>query len=359
MANGVVEKINTTLSSLDEKVNNWNTENIKNPANAFKDDLTGKITSFSNSISSKIPEKFAGSDLEKVSEILKFDIENINLRDKLKVECPDFLKHCGVSQIDFGSLFLNPKQEAFIAQGTDVANDVINTLNGIQNYLTPEAIQSAINVVTFIITDLIQQVITYCLQVFQTYVSPDFVLGLTQDMVTSSLRYTATNTQDPAKILEELMMDNSVKLELDAELSKAEKSASLMVKINDAFTNVQDGIKTMMDEIQPYTSEIAKYMQYGPDYACRELEALYKKYLNMGISYVNTQLGILNSTIDDWVDSQAEAVGKFAAEKINKMQERSLDKIKKTTDVKLQQVKIKAFALINKAIMNLMAMLGG
>ena len=33
------------------------------------------------------------------------DIDNINVRDKLKLNCPDFIKQAGISQIDFGSLF--------------------------------------------------------------------------------------------------------------------------------------------------------------------------------------------------------------------------------------------------------------
>lgn len=352
------EVINNAIDLLDNKVNNWATENIKNPVDNFTNDLTSKVTSFTQNISNKIPDKFGG-DLEKINSALGFDIENINLRDKLKVECPNFMKQCGLSQVDFGTLFLNPYQEAFIAQGQNIANDAINTLNGLQNYLTPEALQSVVEVVQFIITDLIQQVINYCMSVFQSYVSPGFVLGLAQDMVTSSLRYTTENTKDPAKLLEELIKDNSSVVEDSEKEEKEKKKLELMAKINEKFAATQDWIKKAMDTIEPYSSEIAKYMTYGPDYACNEIEALYKKYLMMGISYVNTQLGELNMIIDDWVNSQAEAAGKFAAEKINKFQEKSLAKVKKLTDTKLQQVKIKALSLINKAIMNLMAMLGG
>jgi hypothetical protein len=350
--------INSKLGELDSKVNDWMTDKIKNPVDGFTNDLTGKISGFASNISNKIPEKFGG-DLSKLNEKLGFDIENINLRDKLKVECPNFMKQCGLSQVDFGSLFLNPQQEAFIAQGQNITNDVINTLNGLQNYLTPEALQAAIEVIQFIITDLINTVINYCMSVFQTYVSPDFVLGLAKDIVTSSVRYTVENTKDPAKLLEEIIKDNPAIVEDKEKTEKQKKNAERMAKINKAFADTQVWIKKRMDEIQPYTSEIAKYMTMGPDYACKELEALYKKYLMQGISYVDTQLGTLNTLIDGWVDDGAEAAGKFAAEKINKLQEKAVAKVKKLTDTKLQQVKIKALSLINKVTMNLMAMLGG
>jgi len=352
------EKINNALDALDNKVKDLVTDTVFNPMYGFADNLNSKISGFADSISSKIPEKLGG-DLEKINQTLGFDIENINLRDKLTVECPDFLRCCGLTQIDFGSLFLDINQENFIAQGENITNDVINTLNGLQNYVTPEALQAAVEVMQFIMTDLVNQIINYCINTFKTYVNPGFVIGLAQDMVTSSLRYTAENTKDPAKLLEELIMDNTASLELDAESEKVKKNAELMAKINETFTKTQAWIQDTMDTIQPYTSEIATYMVYGPDYACKQLEKLYKKYLLMGISYVNTQLGQLNGTINVWIDSGAEATGKFAAEKINKLQEKALLKAKKLTDTKLQQVKVKALSLINKAILNLMAILGG
>lgn len=352
------EIIDSKLGELDSKINDWATDNIKNPVQGFVDNLNGKISGFAQELTDKIPSKLGG-DLAKINDALGFDIENINLRDKLKLECPNFMKQCGLSQVDFGTLFLNPQQEAFIAQGQNIANDAINTLNGLQNYLTPEALQAAVEVVQFIITDLIQQVINYCMSVFQSYVSPDFVLGLVKDITTSSIRYTTENTKDPAIILEELLKDNGTAIEDNEKTEKEKKNLELKNKINKAFTDTQDWIKKQMDTIQPYTSEIAKYMTMGPDYACNELEALYKKYLMQGISYVNTQLGELNGIIDDWIDSQAEAIGKSAAERINKKQEKALEKVKKINDTKLQKVKIKALSLINKAKMNLLAMLGG
>ena len=230
-----------------------------------------------------------------------FDLDNINLRDKLKVECPEFMRQCGLSQIDFGTVFLNPDQEAFIAQAQNITNDVINSVNGLHQYLTPEALQSAVDVVQFIITDLIREITGFCLKVFNEYVSVDFVAGLAKDTITSSLYYTKEYTNDPAELLEQLIKDNTEALESDAEDEKVKKRTELMNTINEKFTDTQVWIQERMDEIQPYTQEIAKYMTYGPDYAVAELEALYKKYLMMGVSYVNTQLGNVNSIINNCV----------------------------------------------------------
>lgn len=351
-------KANEAVNSVTDKIDDWK-DGVNKKISSVGGNLQNKVSSWTNkNISSKIPDKFGG-DFEKIQKTLDIDLNNINLRDKLKVECPEFMKQCGLSQIDFGTVFLNPNQEAFIAQAQNITNDVINSVNGLQQYLTPEALQSAVDVVQFIITDLIREITGFCLKVFNEYVSVDFVAGLAKDTITSSLYYTKEYTNDPAELLEQLIKDNTEALESDAEDEKVKKRTELMNKINEKFTNTQVWIQERMDEIQPYTQEIAKYMTYGPDYAVAELEALYKKYLMMGVSYVNTQLGSLNSIINNWVDDNGKAIGKFNAEKINNLQQRVLDKTRKMTDTKLQKVKIKALSLINKVTMNLLAMLGG
>ena len=52
----------------------------------------------------------SAEDYKKVQDALGMDIENLRIRDKLIVECPDFMHQCGLSQIDFGNLFLDQKQ---------------------------------------------------------------------------------------------------------------------------------------------------------------------------------------------------------------------------------------------------------
>ena len=39
---------------------------------------------------------------------------DIEIRDKLKVECPDLIKQAGLTQLDFGKLFLNSEGEAIL-----------------------------------------------------------------------------------------------------------------------------------------------------------------------------------------------------------------------------------------------------
>lgn len=313
---------------------------------------------WSNNLASKLDKiKLPGSDNRSVEE--KLQLEKIDIRSKIKIECPDFLKQCGLTQIDFGTVFLRPQDEAFISQATNIVNDAISTVNGISAYLTPEAYNAVVEVIQFIIADLIQTVVSYAMRVFQTYVSPDFVIGLAQDIVTQSLRYTAEKTRNPAEILEEIKKDRTKIIEDEAEKKKKEGQLALVKDINDTLAKVTKDVQKVMDEIQPYTSEIAKYMEMGPDYALTQLENLYNKYLNMGISIVDQQLGKVNQMIDDYVDSGAKATGYFAAQKINSLQEKQLKKVAAIADTKLQQVKIKALSLINKAVMNLMAMLGG
>lgn len=344
--------INTKLSDLDNTVNNWANENIKNPIDEWSDNLIGNI-------SIKMDGGPSAEDYKKVQDALGMDIENLNIRDKLIVECPDFMHQCGLSQIDFGNLFLDQKQENFIALTENVSNDVINTLNSLNNYVSPEAVEAAHGLVNFIIEDLTKTLIDYVMRTFQSYVSPGYALGLTKDLVTGAIRYRIQYTKDPAKLLDELIKDNSEALNEEKENKASKDTAKIMSGINEKFAATQDWIIKALNAIQPYTSEISKYMVYGPDYACSQVEAIYKKYLLMGISFVNVQVGKLDSLINDGIDSGAKAIGKWEAELFNKTQEKKLKKAKTLKDEKLRKVKVKALALVNKANMNLLAILGG
>lgn len=334
-------------------------ETYQNKVESISGKVADATLSFSGGLASKleawkIPE---GTKFE--NNMKKLELDNIDLRSKLEVQCPDFLKQCGLCKIDFGTLFLSPHGEKMVAQAQNITNDVINSINGIQQYLTPEALNAAISLVQFLITDLIGTLTSYALRVMSTYINPAFYTGLALDIVTGSLSYTSQYTKSPAVIIEEIKKDNPEILKEEKKKEDERKTKDLMTKANAFMSDTLKTIESVMDEIQPYTSEISKYMVMGPDYAIDQVEAIYKRYLNMGIDIVDEQLNIINQTIDEYVDSAAEAAGKWAAEEINDLQRKSLEKAMKKADTKIVQAKVKAMGLINKAILNLMAMLGG
>ena len=84
---------------------------------------------------------------------------DLKIRDKLVVEMPDWLQKAGVMKIDFGSAFLtNPKQEQAFSLVEGVVQDVVGSIAGVSQFLTPEALNLAIDTLTFIVTDFVSTV---------------------------------------------------------------------------------------------------------------------------------------------------------------------------------------------------------
>lgn len=287
------------------------------------------------------------------------DIDNINVRDKLKLNCPDFIKQAGISQIDFGSLFLSPQGEEFVSQAQGIANNAIDMVNGAASYISKDTLIAVQNTVTFIITDLIQTVVGYCTSVLQTYISPEFPIGLAKDLVAATAQKTQQKIKNPADLLDELTKTAEDRAEAMDQLKTEELKNFLNEKLSGALGKTTTEIKKIMDQIQPYSSEIAKYLKFGPDYALAQVEAIYKKYLLMGIAIVDEQLGKLNKEIDGFIENASISASDHAALVINNLQENQLKKVINETNKKKQQLTLKAVALINKTIMNLMAQLGG
>lgn len=289
----------------------------------------------------------------------KFKVDPVELRSKLEIECPDFLKQCNITKIDFGTLFLNAEGEQAVAQATAITNDVINTINGVQQFISPAALESVQQLITYIITDLVNTLTTYVTQVFLKYISPDFLVGFTTDVAKGTLAYQTQYTKDPNVILKEVCQEMNVSFEDIKKQGEDAMKNSLIGKIDKGIADVTNWIKETMDEIQPYTSKISEYMVYGPDYVCGEIAALYEKYLGMGISYIDAYLAQIDQLVKESADYLALTSGTFLANQINAAQEKIAKKLINQTNKAMQVVKTKALALINKTIMNLLAMLGG
>lgn len=327
---------------------------------SFQSNVQGSVSEFSTNLTSTISGAIGGGEMTGETLFPKFDIENIDIRSKLEVECPDFMKQCGISKIDFGGVFLStPALEGAFAQAQNIANDVIDSVNGLQQFISPDTIIAIQNLITFIITDLIETVIGYCMNLFQTYISPEFPIGLAKDLVTQTATVVKNNTKNPADLLKELNMSTDDLIDSANNEALQKLQGELMNKINETFGNVTSKIKKVMDEIQPYTSKIAYYVKYGPEYAAEQVELLYKKYLGMGISIVDEEIGKLMAIIDFYINFAAEKGGMFLATQANNLQIKVLKKTIDAVNAAKQKILIIANAMINKAIMNLMGLLGG
>lgn len=339
--------------SLSDISNNWQ-DKVNEKTGNFADSINSKITGGINSAFGRITSDMEGNDKND-----KFRINTIDFRSKLEVECPDFMKQCNISKIDFGSIFLRPEDEAFIAQTQGITNDVIKSINGFQQYISPEALQSVQQMLIFIATDLVNTLVKYCTDVFLKYTSPEFPIGLAKDVSLGVLRYTKAHTKSPDEILKEVCQEQNQKF--DDIKKQAEEAAQKTVigKINKKFNNTMSKIKSIMDEIQPYSSIISEYMVYGPDYVCSEVEALYKKYLDIGLGIVDENLRQIDVIIKEYVDWAAMEGGMWAANIINTKVEKEAKKVVLEVEKGKAMIKMKVMALVNKTIMNLLAVLGG
>lgn len=288
------------------------------------------------------------------------NIDNIDIRNRLKVECPDILKQAGISQVDFGKLFLHtPTDELLFNQAQNIANNAIDIVNGAEDLLSMETVEAINNTIQFIISDLIKEIIAYCTTTFKTYISPEFAVKLATDIATKTLMYTKEYTKNPAQIIKELLSDVSTNLITEQQIEALKEQTSFITELNEKFANTQAKVKEIMDKIQPYSGEIAKYMKYGPDYVSKEIENIYNIYLHKGRSIVDNEIGKIVSLIDEFINKSAMSAGQFAADQLNKIQEKTLLKATKLADKAIAQVKIQAMAIINKTIMQLLALLGG
>lgn len=341
--------------SVTEASQEWNSK-VNEATSKFTSNINSKIAS---GIGNMFGGKSDGISDNKTYGSEKFHIDPIDFRSKLEVECPDFMKQCGISKVDFGSMFLTPKQEAFIGQAQGITNDVIQSINGVQQFISPAALESVQNMITFIITDLINQVVGYATQTFLKYTSPEFPIGLAKDLAITSLQYTRENTKSPDEVLKEICQEKNKIFEDIKENAEKEAQKTVIGKINKTFSKTTSKIKEIMDEVQPYTQIIAEYMVMGPDYVCSEITAIYSKYLNIGIDYVDTQIRQLEQIVHEYVDYAALSTGLWAADVINRSQEKAAKKIVEKTNKCKAMIELKAKSLINKAIMNLLAQLGG
>ena len=290
---------------------------------------------------------------------MPFDVNNINVRDKLILECPNVITKSGNMKIDFGAMFLSAQGEETVAQMQSIVADATGAVMGVIDMIDEETLILVKETVEFIIKDLITTVTSYCVDLFNTYISPEFAISLAKELVTKTLEYTTANIKNPADILKEVSKDAKTQLEDDTKRETKEKIRKITQNIQDYISDTMEQVKLIMDDIQPYTSEIAKYIQLGPEYFCGEVESIYKKFLNMGVSLADEQVAKVNEMINTELDFCAAWAGKTAANGINITQEWIIRGAKKRADAALSQVKIKALAVINKVLMQLLAIVGG
>lgn len=342
------------MGFIDETTKDW-----QNKVNGAVGGFNNKVESGVDKAIGKMFGNSGSSNIKNDPVREKYHIDPIDFRSKLEVECPDFMKAAGIYKVDFGSVFLSPQAEAGIAQMQNMINTGIAAINGAQQWTSDEILRACQSLITFIITDLIQTVTNYLTEIFLTYTSPSFYTNMAMDVTQKALHVTREHTEDPMKMLERMMKDAGMDYEAEMKKAQEESGKTTMGKINNWIKKAGSDVKKVMDEIEPYYNEACHWIAYGPDYACQEVQALYTKYLDMGMDIVDSYKREVEQLVNSCVDYGATQAGLWGAKVINNTTEKQCKKMIDDAEKGKRFLKLKAYALVNKATMNLLALLGG
>lgn len=285
---------------------------------------------------------------------------DLKIRDKLVVEMPDWMQKAGVMKIDFGSAFLtNPEHEQAFSLVEGVVQDIAGSIAGAAQFVTPEALNLAIDTLTFIVTDFVSTVTSYATSVFTKYASPDFIIQVATDITKKTLAYTTDNLENPADIMKRYMTDPKDLLEDQSKQDGEEKQKLTLARVQETMADVTSFINKWGEEIRAYSEPIAKGLQYGPDYVLSEVESIYGHYLKQGIGWTDEQIAKIEQLLNEYVDFAAQEAGVWAAGLANQAQEALIRNAMNTANRAIKRVSCIALAMVNKVILQLMAVVGG
>lgn len=284
---------------------------------------------------------------------------DIEIRDKLKVECPGLIKQAGLTQIDFGKLFLDEEGEAYFALGEQTTNGIIDISNNIDNIISKEMVDAIADTLAYIAEDILNQAVDYATDVFKTYISPEYAIQLAMTLAKSTLRYTQMFIKTPAELYKEIESDYSDVTEQNSKEEQQKQQKKLITKIVKIFNKTIEIIKKILVAISPYVEELRRLAIYGPDYLTQEMVAIYKKYLSMAISAADEAVSSVITLVDVKIDYWALIAGKDAAERINEKQKQILKKKLEKAKTVETKAKVKGKAEVNKATLKLLSLLGG
>ena len=335
-------------------LNKWSegVNNVVDTANGFANSALNKATEWAaKGKSSKQSGETWGSN---------YNPADLKIRDKLVAEMPDWLQRAGVMKVDFGSAFLtNPEHEQTFSQTEGVVQDVAGSIAGVSQFITPEALNLAIDALSFIVTDFVSTVTGYATNVFKKYASPDFAVQVATDITKKTLAYTSDNLENPADILKRYMTDPGKLLEDQSKGDSEEKLKLTLASVQEKMADVTKFINTWGEEIRSYSEPIAKGLQYGPDYVLSEIESIYGHYLKQGIGWTDEQLGKIEQLITEYIDFTAQEAGIRAASIANQIQEATIREAMNLANRAIKRLSNIALAKINKVILQLMAVVGG
>lgn len=312
-------------------------------------------------------------------------IKKLNLTSRLPLAMPNLIHQSSLIKVDFNQQFLNPfsSESSLINVNIDggrlsellKGNPIDNVIemgqnmmgglqeqiiNGMKVPLNPETPQMIADLCVWMTQDLVTTVIEYLTSRFQTFISPQYPVMLLGDAAKYALNVTQANIKSPDDILKELKEDAKKAIENKSKEKEEKDKKSLITKFGGYLAIAKEEINKAVGKIPPEViGALGKYIYLGPEYFINQVQKIYEDLLYKGICTADQYIILAESIASDFVYDQANIVGLKTAEYLNEVQRFALDKAIKLTMTQQSKVMITAKAMINKAVMQVMGLIGG
>ena len=305
-------------------------------------------------------------------------IKKLNLTSRLPLAMPNLIHQSSLIKVDFNQQFLNPfsSESSLINVNIDggrvselLKGNPIDSIiemgqsqiiNGMKVPLNPETPQMIADLCVWMTQDLVTTVIEYLTSRFQTYISPQYPVMLLGDAAKYALNVTQANIKSPDDILKELKENAKEAIENKSKEKEEKDKKSLITHFGGYLAIAKEEINKAVGKIPPEVIEaLGKYIYLGPEYFLVQVQKIYEDLLFKGICTADQYIILAESIASNFVYNQANNIGLKAAEYLNEAQKFALDKGIKLTMTQQSKVMITAKAMINKAVMQVMGLLGG
>jgi hypothetical protein len=305
-------------------------------------------------------------------------LNKLDLSYRLPQVMPKLIQQCSLIKVNFNQQFLNPysnesslvninidgSRAAELLKGNPIDNIIEigqdQIINGMKVPLNPETPQMIKDLCIWMAKDLVSTVGEYLTSRFKTYISPEYPIMLLGDATKYSLDVTQANIKSPDVILKELKENAKEAIENKSKEKEEKDKKSLITNFGGYLAIAKDEINNAIGQIPPEVMvALGKYIYLGPDYFINQVQKIYEDLLYKGICTADQYILLAENIASNFVYEQANIAGLKAAEYLNEAQKQVLDKGIKLTMTQQSKVMITAKSLINKAIMQVMGLIGG
>lgn len=305
-------------------------------------------------------------------------IKKLNLSSRLPLIMPNLIRQSSLIKVDFNRQFLNPysKESSLINVNIDggrvselIKGNPIDSIiemgqsqiiNGMKVPLNPETPNMITDLCVWMAQDLVTTVIEYLTSRFQVYISPQYPIMLLGDAAKYALNVTQANIKSPDDILKELKENAKEAIENKSKEKEEKDKKSLITHFGGYLAIAKEEINKALGKIPPEVVDaLCKYIYFGPEYFLMQVQKIYEDLLYKGICTADQYIILAENIGKSFVYNQANNIGLKAAEYLNEAQKFALDKGIKLTMTQQSKVMITAKAMINKAVMQVMGLLGG